>query len=216
MAVPPTGRGCGVIFALVFVGGFVGGFVALAVDNLADWKATPTIGLVASVLWLAIVAFAIFVTLSALAEIGVRQSIAACLGEFSRHHFVEAGRDGDRTVIDFGFTLFGIRFDYLRVTGDQILAVRMGTGQASAFAGQDMNDWSVVLWYRDFGKPARFFQGLRIDEVYIVGPAQARAATEPWFREFVEFLRAAGVALVPGEQENEFRLPDLGPPDHAP
>jgi hypothetical protein len=213
MAVPAPGQGCGVVFALVFVGGCGGGFIALAVDNLIHFKSTPLYGLVPSVFWLGIVAFVIVVLLC---TIGVREMAVAFLGEFSPRHFVEAGRDGDRTVIGFGFRLFGIRLYYLRLDREQVVSVDMRTGQASAFAGRDMNDWHVALWYRDFGKPARFFQGRRIDEVYLVGPAQARAVTEPWFREFVGFLRAAGVALVPGEQETEYRIPDPGPPDHAP
>jgi hypothetical protein len=217
MAVPASLNGCGMVFALLFVGGFVGGTVALAVYNLWTQNGHPLYTAIPSVLWLGIVAFGLFVTLyTILYEIGVRETLVAGLGEFSLHHFVEVERDGERVVIAFGFTLFGMRFDYLRVEREQILSVRMSSGQASALAGRDMNDWHVSLWYRDPAVPPRFFQGRRIDEIFLIGRAQARVVTEEWFGAFVVFLRTAGVVLVPGPRENEFSVPDLGPPDHAP
>jgi hypothetical protein len=195
------GRGCGVVFAIVFVGGFVGGFVALAVDNLIHYRTAPLLGLVPSVLWLALVAFVVVMTL---VEIGVWGSLVACLGEFSRRHFAEAIRDGGRNVIGFGFVLLGRKFYYLRIQRGQVVSVVMNTGQATAMAGRDMNDWSVVVWYREPRGTPRF--GFRAGEdVYIVGPAGAKQQTAQFFAGFVEFLRAAGVELHPGERENEFR-----------
>lgn len=197
----PTGSGCGVVLAIVFVGGFVGGFVALAADNLIHYQTTSLLGLVPSVLWLALVAFVVFMTLF---EIGVWGSLVACLGEFSRRHFVEAVRDGERGVIGFGFELFGRTFYYLRIKYGQVSSVVMDTGQATDLAGHDMNDWSVVLWYHEPRRRLRF--GFRDgEEVYIVGPCGPKQRTAQFFAAFVEFLRAAGVELHPGEKENEFR-----------
>jgi hypothetical protein len=217
MAVPASLQGCGMVVVGLLVVLVVGGFAALAVDNLAHYQTTPLLALVPSVLWLGIVALVLVVGLyEILFEVGVRQCFVDCLGEFARDHFVEAERDGERAVFRLGYTLFGICFDSFRVERAQIVAVSMGSGQASALAGRDMNDWSVLLRYRDPDIPARYFDGRRIDELYIIGPARARAVTEEWFGAFVAFLRAAGVELVPGERENEFRTPDPGPPDHAP
>jgi hypothetical protein len=153
------------------------------------------------VLWLALVAFVVFMTLF---EIGPRASLVACLGEFSRRHFAEAVRDGGRTVLGFGFELLGRKFYYLRIERGQVASVVMDTGQATAMAGRDMNDWSVVLWYREACRRLRF--GFRAgEEVYIVGPCGPKQEIAQSFAAFVEFLRAAGVELRPGEREYEFR-----------
>jgi hypothetical protein len=206
MTIPAPGGGCGVVFALLFVGGFVGVFVALAVDNLINYRTTPLLGLIPSALWLALV---VFVAGGTLIWIGAWASLVACLGEFALRHFAEVWRDGERTVIGFGFTLFGIRFHYLRIEREQIVSVNMNTGQATAFAGRDMNDWSVLLWYSDPNRRLRrgHVEGIR-EEVYIVCTPGAKVKASELFAQFVVFLRAAGVELQPSEKENEFRRSD--------
>ncbi len=51
-------------------------------------------------------------------------------------------------MIGFGYELFGRPFYYLRVEREWVVSVEMNTGQASHFAGRDMDDWQVALWYR--------------------------------------------------------------------
>jgi hypothetical protein len=200
MDVPPQRGGCcGAIGALAFVGFFVW----LAVDNLADYSHTPVIGIVASVLWLALVAFVLVCGIWFAGGIG--PTVIACLGLWSWRHFADVSRDSERVVIGFGYELFGRRFYHLRIDREQITSVVMNTGQATALAGRDMNDWAVVLWYRVGGLAPRT-PGFRGDEeVYIVGPARARELTAELFAAFVAFLRSAGVELHPTERENEFR-----------
>jgi hypothetical protein len=207
MDVPPTGGCCGALFVPVFVGGFV----ALAVDNLAHFSQTHWGAIVASVLWLALVVFVLVVGVHAAG--GVWASVVGFLGLWASRHFVESARDGDRTVISFGYWLFGHRFYYLRVEREQVLSVTVNTGQATALAGKDMNDWSVALWYRTLNRPpgvpaVRFLD----DEIHLVGPGCAKEVAAEFFRAFVEFLRAAGVPLEPTEKENEFRVAEAAPP----
>lgn len=210
MAVPPERGGCcgaGCVLA------FVGFFVWLAVDNLADYSRTPWIGIVASVLWLALVVFVIVVGVWAAGGIG--PTVIACLGLWSRRQFADVSRAGERVVIGFGYELFGRRFYYLRLDREQIIKVVMNTGQASSLAGRDVGDWSVVLWYR-FGGLAPRTPGYRGDEeVYIVGPARAREQTAELFGAFVAFLRSAGVELHPTERENEFHAGGAAEPPPA-
>jgi hypothetical protein len=70
-----------------------------------------------------------------------------------------------------------------------------------------MNDWHVVLWFdhNDAAKSLRQNMLRKPDqEVYVVGPERRKKTTEAFGLSFVEFLRAAGVMLVPGEKENCF------------
>lgn len=202
LPLPPNGGACGGGCALVFVGAFV----ALAVDNLLSPVGAPVLGAcgaVASVLWLALVAFVLVLTLW---SVGLWGSVVAVLGAFSLRHFADARTTDDGTVIGFGYQLFGRRFYYLRVAPDQITSVDISTGQATAHAGRDMGDWSVALWYRVEGAaPFGPWPGARNDEVYIVGGAGPREATAEWLSAVVAFLRAAGVNLEPGEADTEFR-----------
>lgn len=202
LPLPPDGSACGGGCAIVFVGAFV----ALAVDNLvnpAGIAAFAVCGAVASGLWLALVAFCLVV---AVWSAGLWGSVVAVLGAFSLRHFADAHRTDDGTVIGFGYQLFGRAFYYLRVTPEQITSVDVSTGQATAHAGRDMNDWSVALWYRVEGAPAFGpWPGARNDEVYIVGGAGPRAEAAEWLAAVVAFLRAAGVNLEPGEADTEFR-----------
>jgi hypothetical protein len=208
MAVPSVGGGCGVVFVVLFVGSFV----ALAVDNLVHYSRVPWWTLIPSVLWLGIVAFALFVILH---QEGVRQSVVALLGAFSRHDFVEAAREGDRTVIGFGFTLFSLRFYYVRVPAERVASVCMGSGQGTALAGRDMDDWHVTIWYDDPDAPPKSYAILPANELHIIGPSRAKATTEEWFRAFIAFLRAAGVELHPTEKEHEFRTPNPDRPGES-
>jgi hypothetical protein len=184
---------------------FVGGTVGLAATNLAAFRDTHPLGLVASGLWLALVAFCLTL---AVWQAGVRGAAVACLGPFSRRQFMDARPDGDGGVIGFGYQLFGRRFYYLRLAADDIRAVNMSTGQGTALAGRDMNDWSVAVWYRN-PAPSRFvYPGSRDDLVYIVGPPAARAQTAELLAAVVAFLRAAGLDFEPGEDDTEFRRDD--------
>jgi hypothetical protein len=215
LPIPAIGGG-GCALGLIVLVGFFGW---LAIDNLIAFASAPhlaplpVIGVIASVIWPLIVAVALYAGISEIG--GLRMFAIYFLGAFARWDFVEARRaedNPDRTVIEFGYKLFGWRFYYLRLEREQLVALDMNAGQATSFAGKDMNDWSVVLRYRTPTRPERFFEGRRIDEVYIIGPAQARALTEERFRAVAAFLRVAGVELHPTEKEYELRTRGSGEP----
>jgi hypothetical protein len=211
LELPAPGGGCGVDALACFLSFFTG----LAVYHLTTISHPPAlgvVGVVAAVLWLGLMAFGFGSTFYVFGPCG---SAVACLGEFSKRHFVEAVRDGERAVVGFGFELLGRTFYYLRIEHRQLVSVVMNTGQATALAGRDMNDWSVVLWYHYphrhlRRRPLPNFRGG--EEVYIVGPCGPKQQTAQFFGAFVAFLRAAGVELRPGEKENEFRAAAEAPP----
>jgi hypothetical protein len=70
-----------------------------------------------------------------------------------------------------------------------------------------MNDWHVTLWF-DHNDAAESLRRKALpkpdQEVYVVGPRRRKKITEAFGLSFVEFLRAAGVILVPGEKDNCF------------
>jgi hypothetical protein len=200
MEIPASGgAGCFVAASV-----FVVLSVALALFNLVNFASTPTFGIVAALLWLVLVTANLRFVIREAG--GVRQFAINCLGTFASREFVEVRPEGDRTVIGFGYALFHRRFYYLRLERERIVSVDMSSGQATAMAGKDMDDWHVVLWYRGpEGRRKKHIEGIRDEELHIVGPARANATTDAFFRSFVAFLRAAGVELHPTEKENEFR-----------
>jgi hypothetical protein len=76
-----------------------------------------------------------------------------------------------------------------------------------------MNDWHVILWYRDPNVPPKPGPYSLDRELYLVGRAGAKAQTAEFLHAFVAFLRAGGVELHPTEKETEFStLAPLTPP----
>jgi hypothetical protein len=192
MAVPPEGSGCGVVCLTLFVASFV----ALAVYYLVTPFETPIYGLVAAVLWLAFVAFKTWSEIDSAG--GLRAYAVATLGAFSSRWFAEAATEAGRTVIGFGYELFGRKFYYLRIDREWVVKVEMSLGQAN---------WSVYLRYRDPAREQTAWErehGIR-GEVYVVGPTRTRKVTAGLFADFVAFLRAAGVELEQVGWEPEFR-----------
>lgn len=180
--------------------GFLGFFVALGVHNLLNG-----IALIPSSLWLLLVGLVLF---GFCKERGIKQVLTEILGAFARKQFAWIFRnDADRVAIRFGFEIFGSRHFYHTIPATRVASVNWSTGQASHFAGRDMDDWSVVLWY-EHGDPAKtqaHKSYRRPDqEVYIVGLTAPKQETAAFGHEFLEFLREAGVELVPGENDCTF------------
>ena len=74
LEIPLSGGGCGVIFLVAFVGFFV----ALAINHLAHFSETHTVGIVCAVLWLTLVAVSTLGGVQAAG--GIRSSVVAILG----------------------------------------------------------------------------------------------------------------------------------------
>lgn len=182
---------------------FLGFFVVLGVYNLLN-----SIGVVASSLWLLLMAV---ISIGYCKERGLKQVLTEILGAFARRQYAWIFRsDADKFELRFGFRIFGGRHDYLVIPADRIQSVNWSTGQASYFAGRDMDDWSVGLWYEhgDPAKSAARKSQLRPDqEVYIVGLTRPKQEVAVFGRAFLDFLRQAGVELVPGENDCTFVRP---------
>ncbi|QJW95966.1 hypothetical protein [Frigoriglobus tundricola] len=201
MDIPPKGgAGC-----LIFTTLFVGFCVALSAFHLVTYSEPPTDGVVAAVLWLSLTTLTLGSAVYAAGGLG--PCAVVCLGTFSSRTFVEVSLEGDRIVIAFGYEMFRRRFYYLTVARGQIVSLEMRSGQATALAGRDMDDWHVALWYRDPTRAKRkHIEGVRDDEVYVVCPPRAKVTTEVFLRSVVTFLCSVGVELHPVAKENAFRV----------
>lgn len=171
------------------------GTVAIAIHNLIHHEA-----MIASVLWLAMVGFGIWASLDATTP---RQLLINTLGGFSYRQFVEiATTDRGDSSVHFGYELFGKSFYQLRIPAEDIWWVNWRTGQASYHAGHDVDDWHVMIWYRD---DKAYHRGRSLHTIGFQGPKES---IEAFGIRFVDFLKAGGIDLVWDEKESEFATPN--------
>ena len=196
-----------VVIGLAITSAFLGFFCALAAKNLLDFRGSSGLAIVASALWLLLVAVVIGVLLYA---DGPRQAMVNLLGQFSRKHFVAllpAG--GEHQRIGFGFQIFGLKFYRLLADLGGVAMVDWSSGQGSHFARKDIGDWDVAVWVSRDSIRGTGPRGLGRDAmiVYLVGFCHPRPVVESFGRELVEFLQRAGVDLRPeGEMGKRFTV----------
>ena len=175
-------------------------FYILAIVNLFN-----LVAIVPSAIWLALVPFMVW---SGCRCRGVLTFMIDNIGALVGRQFVEVTpRAVTPGEIRFVFKVLGHRFIHCSIALNTIESVECNAGQATDQAGRDMNDWHVVLWFdhNDAAKSLRQNMLRKPDqEVYVVGPDRRKKVTEAFGLSFVEFLRAAGVILVPGEKDDCF------------
>lgn len=199
LRIPPSGRAIGMAiwYALVLM------TIAIAVCNLLRAHQIPIASTIASVLWLGMVY--LLVSMNLRKEGSIRQYIVNRLGAFSGRHFARIlPGEGQTTWLAVGYRLWGRDFYYLHIETADLSSVAWHAGQGSGMSGRDLNDWRVLLWYRDANRPARkFYPG----ELLIVGPAGSRAEVPAFGQQLVKFLIESGVSLTPGRDDCEFITP---------
>lgn len=185
----------------------IGLFTLVAFNNLLHVSQVFVTSIVASILWLLLIAF--FSVSSVLDEGGNRQFMVNFLGIFSRYHFVRAIPGSDQAdTICIGYMLFGRPHCRLSIDSRAISSIDWRTGQATAIAGRDMDDWHVTLWYHNpKGPRQKSSPGMRGEEIFIIGPSGPRETIDEFGQQLVEFLKNAGVQLSPGKDEREFNTP---------
>ncbi|MHC4169870.1 MAG: hypothetical protein ACYSWQ_23220 [Planctomycetota bacterium] len=165
------------------------------------------VALIASSIWLVLITMLVW--WQSRKQGGLRRFLTNCLGDMFGRHFAEIpAQDLSPNGVRFGYELFGCRFINQTIRIDRIETVEWRTGQATDVAGRDMNDWHVCLWH-DHCDPARSekqreWHRKPDQDVYIVGPSARKEKIEALGMELVAFLRAAGAALVQGEESNCF------------
>ena len=181
------------------------GFVGLAIINLLDPYSTPLRGVIASGIFLLLV-FAI--TFSACKSAGgIIQFLVNRLGEFACRQFVRIERhDEKNTAVCFGYWIMKQRFYNLKIDIAQIESIGWHSGQGTAMAGRDMDDWRVVIFYDlpntqlKTGKAlASWTQG-----VYTVGRTGPKDEVVKFGLAFVPFICRAGAALKQSDDGRKF------------
>jgi hypothetical protein len=192
----PQARGAAIAVIVAVL--FIGGFLWLALVNLLHPHRTQWMALLASVLWIALVA--LITVLMIRGNGGVGRAIVQTLGNFSMKQFV--GIDDDPShgrTLSYGFRLLGRKFEYLRVSLDGIESIRWSTGQLSDLRGKDCGDWSVALWCDTASMQPRLGVWDRSDpqHVEIIGLTGPKPTTEVLGRALVAMVKAGGVLLTP-------------------
>ena len=161
-------------------------FVWLAVRNLLHG-----IAVIASTLWLLLIALVIIINVR---DSGWRAFPVAVAGAFSRQQVLIV--DSDSSVLEIGFRLSGLTIIEHRIRAEDLVGIRWNTGQASDLAGRDVNDWSVFLWYRDPAKA--LMQNVRRPGQWplVIGSPRAKSTTEALARRVIGFLNESGISVV--------------------
>jgi hypothetical protein len=186
-------------------GTFVVFFVGLGVRNLRDWRATPTIALVASALWLLLVATMLA---GACREAGgPHRLLLDAIGAIAGRHFVAIEReDGGQPLVCFGWRRLGWRVYHIKIRSDGIESVSWNAGQASAMSGDDVDDWSVAVWFAtaSVATSARPVDRRSALSLHLVGPSGSHRRIAELGHVLVAFLRSAGLPLVEAEGGAKF------------
>jgi len=174
-------------FTILF--GFVGFFCTLAARNLLAFHTVNFWPLIASALWLLLVAAVLVVFLS---DVGPRQLLVDFFANFSNHHFVCCTHAPDTTLVHFRYTFLGLPVDQLVVGASGITKVDWSTGQASYFARRDVGDWQVCVHFfrRAICRGRLPSLGNDDRQLYLLGVAAAHVPTDAFGRQLVDFLAA--------------------------
>lgn len=185
--------------------------VMVLVSGIAVLGLRQGTAMIPSLIWLALVMVpAGLAVISAWKEVGLWRLLTDRLAVFVGNSFALYRSSEQPSCIRFGYRLFGWPVFQLDVPIHSIKAVKWSTGQATALAQRDMDDWQVVLWF-DHGNPERSrrrsFHSKPEQEPYLVGRNGRKTVIESFGLEFVAFLRQAGADLIPGDADNVFIQP---------
>ena len=201
--VPKTIRAViGSFVGAMFLSVFILFSVLLAIYNLCTWTA-----IIPSMIWLLLVGL---IAGNLIKSKERKQFAIDVLGSFSRKEFIRAiATENGETTFQYGFKMFGKWFLYFAVAVRKIEAIEWNTGQASHFAGKDMDDWHVVVWY-DHDDPAksqqaRSYKSKKPDqELFIVGMSGKKETTGAFGHALLGLLRDAGADFSQGENGCSF------------
>lgn len=175
-------------------------FVFLAIYNLRN-----RMGIIPSTIWLLLVGF---VFAGFIKTNGWKKSFTDILGAFSRNEFVRTvRRENAETDFQYGYKIFGKWFSYFTVGLKKIETVEWSTGQASHFAGRDMNDWQVVVWYDhgdSFKSQKKHMLKKPDKDLFIIGMSSAKLETAALGCSVLDLLRRAGATFIQGKNDCSF------------
>ena len=155
-----------------------------ALNNLA--RAPLSVSGFASMLWLGLCALYTGVGLKASG--GLAGLARGALHLFSRVEFVALDGAGH---LHHGFVLWGQEFTRASVPLNSLTSVRWSPGQASSMTGEDMDDWSVAIWFRDEELEPDPWG----DSLWILGSQEPAPDASLIGERLIAFLRQSGCGL---------------------
>jgi hypothetical protein len=178
-------------------------FVLVAAGNLVYLRRIPIVTTLASFAWLFLVFWVVLTNVRE--EGGVRQYLINRMGIYAGHQFIRAEPFENAISISIGYLLFGQPLNYLKIPTSAISSIQWSSGQGTAMAGRDMNDWSIAIWYNHPNGPRRKpFPGVRDEELFLIGPSGQKEKVEAFGKQIVAFLTRTGVELTVGRDDREF------------
>jgi hypothetical protein len=163
-------------------------FSILAVFDLVTQEA-----IIAPVLWLGFVALVVWQGIER--EGDFRKFSFSIMGVFAGTEFIEiAALDDQSPEIRFVIQAFEHRSVQWSVCVDRVVSVEWNSGQATAMAGRDMQDWHLCLWFKEDSTKSRLFKPGQ--DIYVIGPSRRKQETEVFALAFVDFLRRANLPLT--------------------
>ena len=199
LRIPDSGNALGATigYSLVIV------LTVLGACNLLLFQSSHFVSILASCLWLLTTSWIIFENIRDAG--GIRLYLVHLLRVYSKQHVVRAIPEHDAKSIAIGYLMFGRFLTYLTIDVSALTSVEWNSGQATAMARRDLDDWHVALWYRSSSSQLKkSCPGMRQEEISILGPSGSRASVEVFGIQLVEFLGAVGVELTPGRNDQEF------------
>ena len=205
MEIPhPGGTWFLLVFSLLLL--FFGG---LACYYLVYSKNMPNYAVTGATLYLLLVIAGVWC--AALLQGGFRQYLMNKGATLASCHFVEISQGDGQKIACFGFSIRNRRYDQLCIPTCRIVAVSWGAGQGSESSGRQRKDWMVALWYPSPGARRWTGEGWSEEAAFMVGRGGSAVETAAFGQKLVQFLQDAGVELVAGERELEFRVNEGDP-----
>ena len=176
---------------------FVVLFVGVAIFNLINYESTPLYAIILSIVWLLIVGIGSGFSIEDNGGFGF--AILEFLSGFSSRQFIEVIHiKYGNPLVSFRFELLFRSLTRLKLRSEVISSIEWSSGQATSLAGQDMNDWNVVLWYDRGSRKHR--SGAPKRELFIVGPSGPKDDAVALGESLVQFLRSNGIDLLATER----------------
>ncbi len=189
-----------VIIGAIVLATFILFFISLAIYDLCNRMA-----IIPSLIWL----LSISVTVIGFCrEKGTRQFAVEILGAFSRKEFVRTKhRENDPNEFQYGFWMFGYHFSFCTIPVDKIESVEWHTGQASHFAGRDVGDWHVAVWYYHGDSVKRQKQRWMKNperDLYLIGLSGPKEETAALGDALLDLLQKSGTTFAQGKDDSTF------------
>jgi hypothetical protein len=194
------------LYALLIL--FMGFFCKAAIGNFIDYRHSSKVTLLCSAVWLLLAGFML---IEPIHEVGLRQLLINVLGSLSQDHFARlAEPHEERKWLIFGFRLLGKTFHFLVIETSGIKKIDWSTGQATALAGRDMNDWQVTIWFRNDSICEGRTWDISFDRdettLYLIGPSGPRSETNIFGQQFLDLCRRAGLEFESAESQTLFKV----------